>query len=214
VWWVAASPATQVPSHGTHFLGQTFAFDLVGVDEERHSSGVRDWRSVLWFEPPERFIGFGRAVHAPASGTIVAAHDGEPDGVARRSLVGVLAFDMRQRKRLARNLNAVLGNHVILALEEGVFALLAHLRRGSLRVNNGDHVRGGQAIAACGNSGNSTEPHLHFQLMDSVTVRQAVGRPVAFRHYEAWTERSGWRSVPLGVPACGELVRPGPARPR
>jgi len=208
LWFVAASPATKVPSHGTDFLGQTFAFDLVATDEEFHSSRVRDWRSFLWFESPERFFGFGRSVLAPSDGTIVAAHDGEPDRVACRSVVGLLAFDVRQRKRLARDLNALLGNHVIVALEERVFALLAHLGRGSLRVGVGDQVRSGQVIGACGNSGNSTEPHLHFQLMDSADLRRAVGRAAAFCNYQARTKRRGWRSVALGIPAPGELIRP------
>ncbi len=60
----------------------------------------------------------------------------------------------------------ILGNHVVLDLGDEVYAALAHLRRGSVRVRPGDRVAAGQQLAACGNSGNSTEPHLHFQLMD------------------------------------------------
>jgi murein DD-endopeptidase MepM/ murein hydrolase activator NlpD len=108
----------------------------------------------------------------------------------------------------------MLGNHVIVALEERVFALLAHLRCGSLRVQVGDHVHSGQVIGACGNSGNSTEPHLHFQLMDSDDLQQTLGRAAAFRNYEARTKRYGWRSVSLGIPAPGELIRPTTDCPR
>src|SRR5215470_11849902 len=92
-WLVATSPATKVPSHGTRFLGQTFAVDFVAVDEHlARSTRVRDWRSLLWFEPPERFLGFGAPVLAPAGGMIVTAHDGEPDHVAHRSAVALLTF--------------------------------------------------------------------------------------------------------------------------
>jgi murein DD-endopeptidase MepM/ murein hydrolase activator NlpD len=74
----------------------------------------------------------------------------------------------------------ILGNHLVLDLGDGVYAALAHLRRGSLRVRPGDRVTAGQQLAACGNSGNSTEPHLHFQLMDHPSVLLAAGLPMRF----------------------------------
>jgi murein DD-endopeptidase MepM/ murein hydrolase activator NlpD len=69
---------------------------------------------------------------------------------------------------------------VVLDLGGGVYAALAHLRRGSLRVRPGDRVAAGQQLAECGNSGNSTEPHLHFQLMDHPSVLLAAGLPLRF----------------------------------
>jgi Peptidase family M23 len=57
------------------------------------------------------------------------------------------------------------------------YAVLAHLRRGSLRVASGQPVHAGAQVAECGNSGNSTEPHLHFQLMDHRSVPFAAGVP-------------------------------------
>jgi murein DD-endopeptidase MepM/ murein hydrolase activator NlpD len=74
----------------------------------------------------------------------------------------------------------ILGNHVVLDLGGGVYAALAHLRRGSLLVRRGDRVAAGQQLAECGNSGNSAEPHLHFQLMDHPSVLQAAGLPLRF----------------------------------
>ena len=214
-WLVATSPATKVPSHGTTFLGQAFAIDFVAVDENlARSTRMRDWRSLLWFEPPERFLGFGAPVLAPAGGTITTAHDGEADHVAYRSAVALVTFDVRQRRNRARDITCLVGNHIIMALEEGIFALFAHLRRGSILVRPGENVKCGEVIAACGNSGNSTEPHLHFQLMDSTDLRRAAGRPVIFRTYETRTNMFGWREVTQGLPASGEIVRPlGDTRP-
>jgi peptidase M23-like protein len=207
-WLVATSPATKVPSHGTTFLGQTFAVDFVAVDENlARSARVRDWRSLLWFEPPERFLGFGAPVLAPAGGTIVAAHDGEPDHVAYRSALALVTFGVRQWKSRTRDVTSLVGNHIIIALDERLFALLAHLRCGSVRVRPGENVHCGQVIAACGNSGNSTEPHLHFQLMDSTDLWHAAGRPVIFRDYETRINMSGWREVEKGLPASGDIVR-------
>ena len=77
----------------------------------------------------------------------------------------------------------ILGNHVILDRGDGVYAVLAHLRRGSVRVRKGQSVRAGDLLAECGNSGNSTEPHLHFQLMDHPNPLFAAGLPVRFERF-------------------------------
>jgi len=71
----------------------------------------------------------------------------------------------------------------VLDLGGGVYAALAHLRRGSVLVRPGDRVAAGQPLAACGNSGNSSEPHLHFQLMDHPSVLLAAGLPLRFASY-------------------------------
>ena len=76
---------------------------------------------------------------------------------------------------------AVAGNHVVLGLgPSGPFVLLAHLRRGTLRVGPGDSVTVGEMVGECGNSGNSTEPHVHVQVTDSVVWSAAVGLPISF----------------------------------
>ena len=59
----------------------------------------------------------------------------------------------------------------------GLLVLLAHLRRGSVRVGAGDRVESGQQVGECGNSGNSTAPHLHFQVMDGPDPLAANGLP-------------------------------------
>ncbi|MGH3910561.1 MAG: M23 family metallopeptidase, partial [Pseudonocardiaceae bacterium] len=74
----------------------------------------------------------------------------------------------------------------------------AHLQRGSARVAAGAVVRAGQHIADCGNSGNSTEPHLHLQLMDHPRVAVAAGLPVEFDGFDVDEQ---WQS---GVPRNGE----------
>ncbi len=72
------------------------------------------------------------------------------------------------------------GNYVILRLAEGVYAFYAHLKPGSVGVHPGDRVRKGQPIARTGNSGSSTGPHLHFQLMDRPSALVADGLPYVF----------------------------------
>jgi murein DD-endopeptidase MepM/ murein hydrolase activator NlpD len=69
------------------------------------------------------------------------------------------------------------GNHIVMDLGGGVWAMYAHLIKGSLLVKPGDRVRKGQKIAELGNTGNSNAPHLHFQLMDSPSLVQADALP-------------------------------------
>lgn len=141
-WRVEHSPARRVPSHGTDLLGLRYAIDLVGTDADGRSARVVDWRTVVGVEPPERFVGFGRPVRAPVGGTVVAAHDGEPDHGGRRSPVTLLPYALGQAGRLRRGIAAVAGNHVVVARADGACVAVAHLRAGSVR------VRVGQAVAA------------------------------------------------------------------
>jgi hypothetical protein len=206
-WLVQNSPARRVPSHGIDVLGERYAIDFVAVDHRNRSAATRDWRTALATEPPERFVGFGRPVLAPAGGTVVATHDGEPDHRARRSQLALLPYALGQGARLRQGVPAVAGNHVIIALPGGdVFVALAHLRAGSLRVGVGQSVAEGDQIAECGNSGNSTEPHLHLQAMDSADLTVARGVPLAFRRFREWPRRGQPTEREHGIPGEGTVV--------
>ena len=64
-WLAQMSPARRVPSHGTHLFATTYAIDFVAVHGRRTANAV-DWRTVLSVEPPERFVGYGQPILAPA----------------------------------------------------------------------------------------------------------------------------------------------------
>lgn len=74
----------------------------------------------------------------------------------------------------------LLDHYVSLALGEGRYALYAHLKPGSVRVKPGDRVRAGQVLGLVGNSGNSTRPHLHFQVSTRRTVLAGDGLSFVF----------------------------------
>jgi hypothetical protein len=59
------------------------------------------------------------------------------------------------------------GNHVIVDIGGGRYAIYAHLKPGSVTVQEGDHVGRGQVLGRLGNSGNTSAPHLHFHVMDA-----------------------------------------------
>ena len=191
-WLVQNSPANRVPSHGTWLFATSHAIDFVPVDADGRSARFTP-ASMLRPEPPERFVGFGRSVLAPVSGTVVAAHDGEPDHGAYRGLPSI-GYALTQRRRAARGWVGLAGNHVVIAIDErGPFVALCHLRSTSVGVRVGRRVSVGDRIGECGNSGNSTEPHLHVQVVDTLAIERANGLPLTFAG---------------GLPRNGEIVRP------
>ena len=83
---------------------------------------------------------------------------------------------------------------------------------GSLRVAIRDQVVAGQHVADCGNSGNSTQPHVHVQVMDSSDLTVARGVPMAFRRFRQWPR--GVKDFQLnecGLPDEGAVVEPLPS---
>ncbi|KAA1423084.1 M23 family metallopeptidase [Mumia zhuanghuii] len=213
LWLVQNSPARRVPSHGTDRFGSRYAIDFVGVDDHRRTASVRDWRSALATEPPERFFAYGRPILAPCPGTVVVAHDGEADHEARRSQLALVPYALGQASRARQGVAAIAGNHVTIAYG-AAFVTLAHLRRGSLDVRPGDVVESGQQVAECGNSGNSTQPHVHLQATDSIDFAAARGVPVVFRDFRQWP-RGGADPAELaeGIPAERSVVGPRHDRP-
>lgn len=203
------SPATKVPSH-THSHAQTYAIDVKYAPGSHGEDGQREGPvetpPVTWLWPlarrPQSCPSFGRPLFAPADGTVVAALNTQRDHLTRTSLPGVLYLHLEGYVRSLGWPRHLLGNHVVLDLGDGVYAVLAHLRRGSLRVRAGDRVRAGQQLAECGNSGNSSEPHLHFQLMDGPDISEARGLPFTW-HY---ADDDGNRHI--GVPQNSDHFTP------
>lgn len=207
-WLVQNSPARRVPSHGTDLWGERYAIDFVGVDERHRAADRRDWRTLLATEPVERFFAFGRPVLAPADATVVRVHDGEPDHAARRSQLALVPYALGQAARLRKGSAAIAGNHLVLALREtGAFVALVHLRARSFQVAVDDHVTAGQPLAECGSSGNSTQPHLHLQVMDGPDPLAARGVPVAFRDFREWPRGATHaQATQSGLPGEGSVV--------
>ena len=176
-WLVQNSPANRVPSHGTTRFATSYAIDFVPVDDDGGTAPIR-FGSLFCPEPPERFPGFGRMLVAPVAGTVVAVHDSEPDHAAYRGLPSI-AYALTQRGRLRAGWAGLAGNHVLIQAEAAVIAL-CHLQQGSLAVRSGQRVTAGEVIARCGNSGNSTEPHVHLQAVDSLEIERAHALPITF----------------------------------
>jgi hypothetical protein len=206
--WVAVnSPGDRVPSHGTDLLGQRFAYDLLVVDRRRgmHTSPAGSLQTLLLGVRTRDCYAWGAAIHAPFDGEIERA----VDGVSERGWI----HPLRELVHVAWNgitfrpehLPRILGNHVI-ARTDGVYAAFVHLAPGSVAVQAGQAVRAGDLLGRVGHTGNSTNPHLHFQLMDSIDPLRARGIPCAFREYDVLRE-GRWERVTNGVPRRSERIR-------
>ncbi len=188
-WLVQNSPANRVPSHGTPAYSSAHAIDFVPVDTQRRSAPF-SVASMFRPEPPDLFVGFRLPVLAPVTGRVVAVHDGDPDHDAFRGLPSV-GYALTQRRRAADGWAGLAGNHVVIEVEQGAVVALCHLRRGSVSVTTGQTVSVGSPIGQCGNSGNSTEPHVHVQAMTHPDADRARAIPIEF---------------PDGLPRNGQVV--------
>lgn len=206
-WVAVTSPADRIPSHGTDILGQRYAFDFLVMDERpRNHYHPAGWlRTLLFGVPTRECYAWGAPVHAPFDAEIVRAVDGQPERArvhpVREAILAIrTALTFRPDK-----VASILGNHVV-ARSGDVVAAFVHLAPGSVAVRDGTTVREGDILGRVGHTGNSTSPHLHFQLMDDIDPLVAKGVPCAFRSYEVF--RGGaWQPVHDGIPGRSDRIR-------
>lgn len=179
-WYVFWGGRTVEQNYHVAHPSQRFAYDI--VVHRDGSSHTGDGTRL------EQYHCWGQPILAPGAGTVVTAVD---------SLA-----DQQIGQRDQRN---VTGNHVIIDHGNNEFSLLAHLQRGSVAVRAGDRVQQGQRIGACGNSGNTSEPHLHYHLQNGPAFGQAVGIPAQFNGYTA-----DGQPVARGEPLKGQTIRHQP----
>lgn len=106
---------------------------------------------------------WAQPILAPIDGVVEVAVDGVPDNIP-----GEL------------NRPSAMGNYVMLKSPEGFVVVLAHFKQGSVARKAGEQVKAGDFLALCGNSGNSTEPHLHMHVQSGVSMGQSVAMRIVF----------------------------------
>ncbi|HEX8293555.1 MAG TPA: M23 family metallopeptidase [Pyrinomonadaceae bacterium] len=148
---------------------------------------------------------WGVPVLAPAGGRVVKARDGLPD---------------ERPGAVSNNFDAPSGNHVVIELPTGTYLEVAHLQRGSVSVKEGEHVEEGRPVGRCGNSGNTSEPHIHLhhqrQHPDFGEGVLIEGLPLYFRDHDGEPmpqggfRDEGGRAVPKGAVVQHTGARAGP----
>jgi murein DD-endopeptidase MepM/ murein hydrolase activator NlpD len=204
--WLAANGPSNTSVHrrafiavnGRGYISQRFAIDWLQLypDGKSYSGDAKDNKN---------YRAYGAEVHAVADGVVTEVKDGIPQNVP--------GIDSRA---VEITLETIGGNHVIMQIGDRLFAFYAHMQPGSLRVKVGDHVRRGQVLGVLGNSGNSTEPHLHFDLCDASSMLACEGMPYALAAFEVQGKGWGWKSSEskaapekreMEIPLEGDVVR-------
>ena len=173
--WVAANGPSNVSGHrrslipigGAAHIAQRFAIDWVkaGPDGKTFTGDAKLNQS---------YHAWGVEALAVGDGVVTAVKDGIAENIPGPA-----------SRAVPMTLETIGGNHVILDLGRGRYAFYAHLQPGSLKVKLGDKVRRGQVVGQVGNSGNSTEPHLHFHLSDGNSPLASEGIPYKLDYTDA-----------------------------
>jgi murein DD-endopeptidase MepM/ murein hydrolase activator NlpD len=172
---VAWGGPTRRVNHHVAAPGERWAYDLLvtGPDGRSHRGDGRRLSDYHAYDLP---------VLSLADGLVRAVRDGEPDTVFASSWRG----------------SSAAGNHVVLEVAPDQFLVVAHLRAGSVTVALGTRVRRGDPLGRVGNSGKSSEPHVHVHLQDRLDGLSAEGIPLLFHDY-----RQAGRRIRRGMPEGG-----------
>jgi hypothetical protein len=113
----------------------------------------------------EDYYAFGKELLAPCDGEVVLVVDGIKDNTP-----GEL------------NPIYIPGNTVIIKTSKNEYLFFAHFMQHSIKVKQGENVKQGDLLGRCGNSGNSSEPHLHFHIQNVENINIATGVKCYFDH--------------------------------
>lgn len=209
-WSTPNTPGTRIPSHGTNILGTRYAYDFLQVNWLRKGKPCYQasfLHYLVFGLPLSMCYCYGKSIYSPCDGTIIKVHSSSKE----RTKANVFS-DIRQANKHRKfdpkldDVNEIAGNHIILKYSDGVYVCLCHLQPNSIIPIEGQRVHKGDLLACIGHTGNSTFPHLHFQLMDSPDVRCANGLLCAFTQYEVY--RNGvWEKVYNEIPKAKDRIR-------
>lgn len=188
------------PINGRFDVPQRFAIDWYRVGEQGQT----------WEGDPTQltsYLSYRQPVVAAADGRVVEVQDG-------------IADNPPPVTPPVPPIEDTVGNHVTLEVAPGRYLLYAHLKPGSLNVREGERVRSGQVLGLIGNSGNSTTPHLHFQVMTTAEFFPTDSPPFTFRQFRVvgqvepriWDDNLGLQ--PTGVLPITPSPYEGPHRAR
>jgi murein DD-endopeptidase MepM/ murein hydrolase activator NlpD len=180
-WVVVADGESREAASQSLPLQQQYSYAFSGIEADG-SRYKNDGRAN------EDYIGYEREILAPASGTVVEVIDG-----------------VHENSPGMRNLYILIGNTIIIQHSNREYSVLSFLKQGSIRVKVGDKVTRGQTIAQCGNSGNTTEPALHYHLQDSPYLQTA--KAVKFYFERIMITKDGKKELKLiHLPKIGEVI--------
>lgn len=150
-WMVVWGGDTKELNYHVKNRAQKNAFDFIQVD----SSG-KSYRTDG--KTNEDYYAFGKEIIAPCNGKVAQVVNGVKDNIPGEM-----------------NIYDVGGNTVIMQTSNNEFLVFCHFKHNSIKVQEGQELRKGQVLGLCGNTGNSSEPHLHFHIQDQENMNKATG---------------------------------------
>jgi hypothetical protein len=176
-WYIGAGGRSVIQNH--HFVPhrhQRYAMDIFQT--------VNGVSFIGEGTNNEDYYCFGKRLNAPGYGKIIAMRNTIEDNIP-----GVVS-------------EPDLGNYIIIDHLNGEFSFMAHLKKNTIIVSIGDIVTKGQEVGKAGNSGNSTEPHIHYHLQTTSETSTGIGLPTQFLNYYADNE-----FIERGEPVRNQIVR-------
>lgn len=158
---------------GGIYTSERYAFDSMQVNEALTDFNAGDPKINA------SYFNYGSALYAVADGAVIQVENSKPENHGD-------AHDV-----VLNSLIEYAGNYVMLDIGGGRYACYAHCIPGSVKVRPGDRVRKGDVLASLGNSGNSTAPHLHFQICDGPDFFWSRGIPFVIEAYTKVGEAFG-----------------------
>jgi murein DD-endopeptidase MepM/ murein hydrolase activator NlpD len=182
IWYVSAEHGIQ-DAH-KRFIAEAYAYDFLQIGPDGSSYGGRGSRN-------SDFFAYGRPVLAAGDGEVVYMRNDVPENVPGQAMPATPG-----------------GNAIVIRHADDQYTYYAHMRPSGMKVGVGDQVVAGDPIGEVGNSGDSTEPHLHFHAMTGRDPGDSDGLPVLF---ESWTSEAYGRKAArrtLGTIPRGDFVSP------
>ncbi len=187
-WLVVNGGVTKSESHSWDIKSQRYAYDFVIVDKQRRSWSS-PWRRC------ESYLCFDEPILAARDGTVVEVIDNCRD----YPYPGSWKTDWRAPD--------IRGNYVVIQHGDDEWSVYGHLKSGSVCVSEGQRINSGDELGRCGNSGSSTEPHLHFQVQNQQDFFAAHGIPIMFNSFDEIATDSAVRTIDQGYVVKGKRVR-------
>lgn len=162
--WVAINGCfSKKYSHSWGIPTQRYAYDFIKLDNEGKSFQGK-------FDEVNNYYCYDENILAPADGIVAEILNN-----ANNSLILKWGKFISKARHIA-------GNYIVIKHADSEYSTLAHLKKDSITVKIGDTVSKGQVVAKCGNTGNSTEPHLHFQLQTGQNFYNSLALPIHFEN--------------------------------
>ncbi|WP_455675396.1 M23 family metallopeptidase [Pradoshia sp.] len=153
VYYIGQGGAHVQVNYHHAYESQQYAIDIVKLDKW----GVR--ATGIYPGENSKYRIYGDGVYSPCTGEVLEAEEKLPD----------LSPPQTNPEKAA-------GNHVTLQCEDAdARVLIAHMQQDSLTVEEGDQVKAGEKLGLVGNSGNTSEPHVHIH-----AEKDGVGIPIKF----------------------------------